>query len=91
MLLIARIYGIAVAAVAAFSTKGTTITIVGLALGKIFISRLAHYNAIISDRRGIPNFRDGMGHIRKICVLNFRDGGTVTEILTCLKSGITEK
>ena len=34
-----------IAAVAAFCTTGTTITLVGLALGKIFISRLAHYNA----------------------------------------------
>ena len=27
-------------------TTGTTITLVGLALGKIFISRLTHYNAM---------------------------------------------
>ena len=39
---------------------------------------------------GIPNFLDGTGRSRKICVPNFRDGGTVTEILTCLKSGITK-
>ena len=31
---------------AAFYTTGTTITLVGLALGKIFISRLTHYNAM---------------------------------------------
>ena len=35
-----------IAAVAAFCTTGTTITLVGLALGKIVISRLAHYNAM---------------------------------------------
>ena len=35
-----------IAAVAAFCTTGTTITLVGLVLGKIFISRLAHYNAM---------------------------------------------
>ena len=35
-----------IAAAAAFCTTGTTITLVGLALGKIFISRLAHYNAM---------------------------------------------
>ena len=28
-----------------------TITLVGVALGKIFISRLPHYNAIIPDRK----------------------------------------
>ena len=33
-------------AVAAFYTTRTTTTLVGLALGKIFISRLAHYNAM---------------------------------------------
>ena len=35
-----------VGAVAAFYTIRTTTTLVGLALGKIFISRLAHYNAL---------------------------------------------
>ena len=34
--------------------------------------------------------RDGTGRFREIRVPNFRDDGTVTEILTCLKSGITE-
>ena len=32
--------------VTAFYTKRMTTTLVGLALGKIFISRLAHYNAM---------------------------------------------
>ena len=36
-------------AVAAFYTTRTTTTLVGLVLGKIFISRLAHYNAIKLD------------------------------------------
>ena len=36
-------YSIVVGAVA---TTCTTTTLVGLALGKIFISRLAHYNAM---------------------------------------------
>jgi len=31
-----------------------------------------------------------MGRFWKMCVPNFRDAGTVTEIPTCLKSGITE-
>ena len=44
----------------------------------------------LATYKGIPNFRDGTGHIRKIRVPNFPDGGMVTEILTCLKSGITE-
>ena len=34
------------AAVAAFYITRTTTTLVGLALGMIFISRLAHYNAM---------------------------------------------
>ena len=42
----ANIWHSGIAAVAAFCTTGTTITLVGLALGKIFISRLAHYNAM---------------------------------------------
>ena len=35
-----------VGAVTAFYTTRTTTTLVGLALGKIFISRLAHYNTM---------------------------------------------
>ena len=38
-----------VGAVAAFYTTRTTTTVVGLALGKIFISRLAHYNALTAQ------------------------------------------
>ena len=45
---------------------------------------------VVGGGGGIPNFRDGTGRSRKIRVPNFRDGGTVTEILTCLKSGITK-
>ena len=49
-------------------------------------------------RSGLPNFRDGTGRFREIRVPNFRNDGTVTEILTsgitenltCLKTGITE-
>ena len=49
-------------------------------------------------KRGVGSFSgdyrayliSGTGRFRNIRVPNFRDGGTVTEILTCLKSGITE-
>ena len=34
--------------------------------------------------------RNGTGRFRKIRVPNFRDAGTVTEVPTCLKYGITE-
>ena len=34
-----------------FHTIRTAVTHVGVALGKIFISRLPHYNAIIPDRK----------------------------------------
>ena len=37
---------------------------------------------VVGGGGGIPNFRDGTGLSRKICVPNFRDGGTVMEILT---------
>ena len=33
--------------------------------------------------------RDGTGRFRKMRVPNFRDDGTITEILTCLNPGIT--
>ena len=33
--------------------------------------------------------RDGTGRSRKMRVPNFRDDGTITEILTCLNPGIT--
>ena len=33
--------------------------------------------------------RDGTGQFRKMCVPNFWDDGTITEILTCLNPGIT--
>jgi len=42
------------------------------------------------QKRGLPNFRDGTGRFQKIRVPNFWDAGTMMEVPTCLKYGITE-